>query len=90
MNDAVIFFPNSPNNVDPGVTRRVMNIDEFVNSKYFFKFARHDMEEFEEWQPVMIHVNYHPDKFERMKVLWAYYVDGERGALDQFPDGSEK
>ena len=36
----------------------------------------------------MVHVNYHPDKWERMKAIWAYFVDGKKKALDAFPDGS--
>ena len=36
----------------------------------------------------MIHVNYHPDKWDRMKALMRYYFDGDKKALDKFPDGS--
>lgn len=36
-----------------------------------------------------VHVNYHPDKHERMKAVEARYVRGELQALDRFPDGSE-
>ena len=39
--------------------------------------------------PVMIHVNYHPDKHERMLGVVRYFLGGDREALDGFPDGSE-
>lgn len=84
-----IFFPNSPKNKDPAVTRRVMDMEKFMNSKYLFKFLRHNDGRFTKVKPSMVHVNYHPDKFERMKGVWAYYVEGNKGALDVFPDGSE-
>jgi hypothetical protein len=84
-----IFFPNSPRNKDPAVTRRVMDMEKFLNSKYLFKFLRHNQAHFNDVKPAMVHVNYHPDKFERMKGVWAYYVEGKKSALDEFPDGSE-
>lgn len=88
-----IFFPNSPRNdemgKDPAVTRRVMDINIFMNSKILFKFLRHDKGRFENHTPVMIHVNYHPDKFERMKAIIKRYREGNMHALDAFPNGSE-
>lgn len=35
--------------------------------------------------PVMVHVNYHPDKFARMQSIWARYVEGDMHALDKYP-----
>ena len=84
-----IFFPNSPVNKDPSVTRRTMDFEKFMNSKYLFKYLRHDAQKFSNSLPVMVHVNYHPDKFERMQAVWARYVDGDLKALDKFPNGSE-
>lgn len=37
----------------------------------------------------MIHVNYHPNKFERMLAIVDHYVKGDKEALMEFPDGSE-
>ena len=85
-----IFFPNSPINKDPGVTRRVMHREKFLNSKFLFKYLRHQQDWMDAVKPSMIHVNFHPDKFERMQAVWKYYVDGEKSALDAFPDGSDE
>lgn len=40
-------------------------------------------------RPVTIHVNYHPDKFDRMKAVVERYVNGNMDALKRFPDGSQ-
>ena len=41
-------------------------------------------------QPIVVHVNYHPDKWERMKAVVQRWVTGDTAALDAFPGGSEK
>jgi len=74
---------------DPAVTRRAMDIYKFMNSKVLFKHLRHDQPKMDLTKPVMIHVNYHPNKFERMKAIVEYYVDGNKDALTRFLDGSE-
>lgn len=66
-----------------------MDINKFMNSKRLFKHVRHDAGAFASIKPVMVHVNYHPNKFERMKAVVSHYVEGVAGALDRFPDGSE-
>lgn len=83
-----IFFPNSPKNTDPSVTRRAMDITKFLNSKFLFKYLRHDPGRMAAVKPVMLHVNYHPEKYERMVSAWEYYVDGNKTALDKWADGS--
>lgn len=83
-----IFFPSRPGYKDPSVTRRVLDYTKFMNSKFLFKHLRHDAGRFASVKPVMVHVNYHPDKFERMKAVVKRYVDGDAHALDRFPDGS--
>ena len=40
-------------------------------------------------KPVMVHINYHPDKKERAEAAYAYFVKGDRSALERFPGGSE-
>ena len=66
-----------------------MNINKFINSKILFKFVRHDVNQMRDLRPAMIHVNYHPNKFERMQAIVKYFFNGEKDALDPFPDGSE-
>jgi arabinosyltransferase len=52
-----------------------------------FKRVRHDRN-YDKHVPVMIHVNYHPDKHPRMLAIVERYVKGNMNALDRFPDGS--
>ena len=73
--------------VHPGVTTRVMDHEVFVNSKTLFVKARHDGS-LARMTPAMVHVNYHPDKWERMKAALRYFVGGDKNALSGFPDGS--
>ena len=40
-------------------------------------------------QPIMVHINSHPDKFPRMAAVEQFYVLKSEGALSSFPDGSE-
>ena len=70
----------------PMCSKRVLGIDSFCNSKRLFKYLR---QERDHTTPVMVHVNYHPDKYERMVAIIKRYVDGDRKALDPFPGGSE-
>lgn len=60
-----------------------------MNSKYLFVRLRHNKAELQRAKPVMIHVNYHPDKFDRMLAIIDYWRNGKRDALDRFPNGSE-
>ena len=83
-----IFFLSHDDYIAPHVTVRVMNIYKFMNSKVLFKEVRHQQRS-AQIVPVMIHVNYHPDKYERMLAAIKYYVDGDDKALQSFPSGSE-
>lgn len=56
---------------------------QFMNSKRMFKLKIRPT------LPVMVHINYHPDKHERMKAVIKYYIDKDSKALDPFPGGSE-
>jgi len=74
-----------------GVAVRVMQYNQFMNSKVFFfserqkyfpgKATSHDD------MPVMIHMNYHPDKHKRMLCVIERYVNGNLGACDALPAG---
>ena len=50
--------------------------------------VRHNRQ-WKDHRPVMIHVNYHPDKHERMIAIVQGYINGKQDALQPFPDGSE-
>jgi arabinosyltransferase len=72
----------------PQVTVRVMDRMQFMNSKTLFKIVRH-MPKDQQPKPVMVHMNYHPNKEERMKGAIKYYWKGDLKGLDAFPGGSE-
>lgn len=80
-------FPSHPGYVGLYASRRTMDIYLFMNSKVLFKTVRKDAD-LKKLKPVIVHVNYHPDKFPRMKAVVEYYVYGKQDALDAFPDGS--
>ncbi|PNH08499.1 hypothetical protein TSOC_004946 [Tetrabaena socialis] len=84
-----IFFLSHGSYKSPQVSVRVMEIDTFMNSKRLFKDIRHRPKGQQPPLPVMVHVNYHPDKHERMKAVIEWY-GGNEHALDAFPGGSEK
>ncbi|KAH0684068.1 hypothetical protein KY290_023771 [Solanum tuberosum] len=81
-------FPSHPGYIGLYASRRTMDIYLFMNSKVLFKTVRKDAN-LKKLKPVIVHVNYHPDKFPRMKAVVEYYVNGKQDALDAFPDGSE-
>jgi hypothetical protein len=70
------------------VTVRVLEIMKFMNTKVLFKDVRHRPADQRPAMPVMVHVNYHPDKHQRMKAIFKYYLDKDEHALDSFPGGS--
>ncbi|KAG2497437.1 hypothetical protein HYH03_004592 [Edaphochlamys debaryana] len=83
-----IFFLSHGSYRSPQVSVRVMEIDKFMNSKRLFKDIRHRPKGQQPPLPVMVHINYHPDKHERMKAVVEWY-GGNEHALDAFPGGSE-
>ncbi|CAM6101370.1 unnamed protein product [Calypogeia fissa] len=83
-----LFYPSHPGYEGLHASKRVMDYYLFVNSKVLFKTLRKD-DRWRNHKPVTIHVNYHPDKYERMLAIVDYYLLGNTKALDKFPDGSE-
>lgn len=81
-------FPSHPGYIGLHASRRTMDIYLFMNSKVLFKTVRKDSS-LSKLKPVIVHVNYHPDKLPRMKAVVEYYVNGKQNALESFPDGSE-
>lgn len=84
-----LFFPSHPGYDGIHASKRTMDMYLFMNSKVLFKTVRKDGK-LRKLKPVVVHVNYHPDKFPRMKAIVDYYLNGKRDALDNFPDGSAR
>lgn len=84
-----LFNPSHPGYEGLHASRRVLDFYLFMNSKVLFKILRKE-KDFAEYKPVTIHVNYHPDKYDRMLAIVEYYVKGNTKALQRFPDGSER
>ncbi|KAL0697939.1 hypothetical protein Bca4012_054061 [Brassica carinata] len=84
-----LFYPSHPEYIGLHASKRVMDMYEFMNSKVLFKTVRKDEELKKKVKPVIVHVNYHPDKLNRMRAVVEFYVNGKKDALDSFPDGSE-
>uniref|UniRef100_A0A5B7A4B2 Glycosyltransferase n=1 Tax=Davidia involucrata TaxID=16924 RepID=A0A5B7A4B2_DAVIN len=83
-----LFFPSHPGYVGLHAARRTMDFYLFMNSKVLFKTVRKDAK-LKKLKPVIIHVNYHPDKLPRMKAVVEFFVNGKQDALKSFPDGSD-
>ncbi|XP_062211626.1 arabinosyltransferase RRA3-like [Phragmites australis] len=83
-----LFFPSHPGYEGLHASRRTMDIYLFMNSKVLFKSVRKDAQ-LKKLKPVIVHLNYHPDKLDRMKAVIEFYVNGKQDALMHFPDGSE-
>ncbi|KAJ3697881.1 hypothetical protein LUZ61_001586 [Rhynchospora tenuis] len=83
-----LFFPSHPGYEGLHASKRTMDIYLFMNSKVLFKTVRKDSY-LKKLKPVIVHLNYHPDKYERAKAVVEFYVNGKQNALDRFPDGSE-
>ncbi|PRQ23601.1 putative nucleotide-diphospho-sugar transferase [Rosa chinensis] len=83
-----LFFPSHPGYDGLHASRRTMDFYLFMNSKVLFKTVRKNAN-LSKLKPVIVHVNYHPDKFPRMLAVVEFYVNGKQDALKSFPDGSE-
>lgn len=83
-----LFFPSHPGYEGLHASRRTMDFYLFMNSKVLFKTVRKDVN-LSKLKPVIVHVNYHPDKLRRMKAIVEFYIDGKQDALKPFPDGSD-
>ncbi|AAF21066.1 unknown protein; 7482-9019 [Arabidopsis thaliana] len=83
-----LFYPSHPGYTGLHASKRVMDMYEFMNSKVLFKTVRKN-QELKKLKPVIVHLNYHPDKLERMHAVVEFYVNGKQDALDSFPDGSD-
>lgn len=84
----LLFFPSHPGYDGLHASKRTMDMYLFMNSKVLFKTVRKDAK-LKKLKPVIVHVNYHPNKLERMNAVVEFYVNGKQDALDSFPDGSD-
>ncbi|XVE94750.1 hypothetical protein REPUB_Repub02eG0035900 [Reevesia pubescens] len=83
-----LFYPSHPGYDGLHAAKRTMDFYMFMNSKVLFKTVRKDAK-LKNLKPVVVHINYHPDKLRRMKAVVEFYVNGKQNALDPFPDGSD-
>ncbi|XP_022141157.1 arabinosyltransferase RRA3-like [Momordica charantia] len=83
-----LFFPSRPGCDGLHASKRTMDMYLFMNSKVLFKTVRKDAR-LRQLKPVIVHINYHPNKYPRMKAVVEFFVNGKQNALDSFPDGSE-
>jgi hypothetical protein len=76
------FYPAHGTHGSVGVSSRVMNYLCNMNSKTFFRFVREDAELLRGYRPLSMHVNYHPEKPQRMVDLHAFYYlhDDQKGS----------
>ena len=65
-----------------GTSQRVMNYMCFQNSKYMFRYMRNDSDLYPKHRPVSVHINYHPEKPDRMVSVIAQYWNGKKDAID--------
>jgi hypothetical protein len=70
------------------VLHRGSGVERANIAQVFFKKWRH-MPEQSRPKPVMVHINYHPDKAERMKSIIEYFDTGKKEAIMKWPGGSE-
>ncbi|XP_028765853.1 arabinosyltransferase RRA2-like [Neltuma alba] len=84
-----LFYPSHPGYIGLHASKRTMDIYLFMNSNVLFKTVRKDAN-LRKLRPVIIHINYHPDKLPRLKAVVEYYVNGKQDALEPFPDGTPR
>lgn len=82
-----LFVPSHPGYDGLHAAKRTLDMYLFMNSKVLFKTVRRDAK-LKKLKPVIVHINYHPDKLPRMKAVVEFYVNGKQDALDPLPDGS--
>lgn len=84
----VLFLPSRPGYTSPHATRRILDRYLFMNSKTLFVYLRKDARLYTEVHPVMVHVNYHSDKWRRFLAVEQRYVHGVTNALETLTDAT--
>lgn len=71
-----------------GLSQRVMNYLCFLNTKVLFKYIREEPRLYPDaYTPIGAHVNYHPEKPQRMVDIFKHYQQGQRGVLERWNGG---
>ncbi|XP_047327531.1 arabinosyltransferase RRA3-like [Impatiens glandulifera] len=83
-----LFYPSHNEYIGLYASKRTLDFYKFMNSKVLFKTVRKD-DRLKKLKPVIVHVNYHPDKYPRMKAIIEFFANGKEDALNSFPDGSD-
>ena len=63
-----------------GVTLRVLDYNDYMNSKTLFRYARGRR------MPVALHLNYHPDKSARLAAAEQHFLRNDSKAFDALPE----
>lgn len=84
----VLFLPSRPGYMSPHATCRILDRHLFMNSKTLFVYLRKDAQLYASTHPVMVHVNYHNDKWLRFLAVQQRYVEGDMAALDRLSDAT--
>ncbi|CAI7792557.1 unnamed protein product [Closterium sp. NIES-53] len=79
-----MFYPSRPDYKGVFISRRVLDIHRFINSKVLFKDLKRDYGRLQSLvgSAVAVHVNYHVDKVTRLSAITSFFMDRERAAFD--------
>lgn len=82
-----MFYPSRPGYTGVFLSRRVMDMHRFINSKMLFKELRRDVGRLQTLvgSVVAVRINYHADKLSRLGAVISFFVDRQRSALDAIP-----
>lgn len=80
--EQVYLWGQANHKVYSGTSQRIMNYMCFQNSKYLFRYMRFDTDLYPNHRPASVHINYHPEKPDRMVSVIAQYWDGKASAID--------
>ena len=81
------FLPAWGGHKDVGVSTRVMNYLCNLNSKTWFRFLREDEQLLHGYTPLSLHINYHPEKPDRMRDVHKFYYEGDQKSIWRWNGG---
>ncbi|CAI5460513.1 unnamed protein product, partial [Closterium sp. Yama58-4] len=79
-----MFYPSRPDYKGVFISRRVLDIHRFINSKVLFGQLKRDYGRLQSLvgSAVAVHVNYHVDKLTRLSAITSFFMDRERAVFD--------